>query len=166
MHSLPLWRFKLEEVKQEEKAALENELKIVSDWNAGLANVVLENDATVELNDVNQEAAPQLGKDIAQSDRQLLFLIQKYKRAERICQEAGIKLSDLRERYAFLVYKLKKFIEIEGLYRETSPVNLKDSGIQITRDHLIESGFEVGDRFKVNFKDGMIVLSKLQGSES
>jgi hypothetical protein len=168
---------------------MENDLEKLRNWNEGLANVVPEEGATDELgegtsieetssggskrynsdspnpNDKDQEDIPSLGKNLTQAERQLLFQIQKYKRAEKICKEAGIKLSDLRERYAFLVYKLKKYIEIEGLYQETSPVRLIDHGIQISRDHLIESGFEVGDRFKISFKDRLIVLSRLQGSE-
>ncbi len=179
----------MEKVNQKEQAAVESDLEALRNWNEGLAKVVPESDATGKLgesvgfegasnaqgrtynsdsrnpNDGNQETSPLFGEDFTQSDRQLLFLIQKYKRAERICQEAGIKLSNLRERYAFLVYKLKKYIEIEGLYRETSPVKLKDNGIQISMNHLIESGFEEGDRFKIDLKDGLIVLSKLKGSD-
>jgi hypothetical protein len=96
------------------------------------------------------------------SDKQLLFFIQKFKKADKICKEAGISLRTLQDKVGYLSYKLKRYIEVEDLYRETSPVKLTVEGIHISRSHLIETGFEVGDRFKVDFKDKYIVLSKLQ----
>ena len=96
------------------------------------------------------------------SDKQLLFFIQKYKRAEIICKEAGISLRTLQNKVGYLTYKLKRYIEVEGLYRETSPVKFTDKGVTISRSHLIETGFTVGDRFRLDFKDKYIVLTKLQ----
>lgn len=96
------------------------------------------------------------------SDKQLLFFIQKYKRAEIICKEAGISLRTLQYKVGYLAYKLKRFIEVEGLYRETSPVKFTDEGINISKGHLVETGFAVGDKFRVDFKDKYIVLSRLQ----
>jgi hypothetical protein len=96
------------------------------------------------------------------SDKQLLFFIQKYKRAEIICREAGISLHTLQFKVGYLTYKLKRYIEVEGLYRETSPVKFTDEGINISRSHLIETGFAAGDKFRLDFKDKYIVLTKLQ----
>ena len=96
------------------------------------------------------------------SDKQLLFFIQKYKQADKICKEAGISLRTLQEKVGYLTYKLKRYIEVEDLYRETSPVKFTDGGINISKSHLVETGFKVGDRFKLDFKDKYIVLSKLQ----
>lgn len=101
-------------------------------------------------------------QEILTSDKQLLFFIQKYKRAEIICREAGISLRTLQFKVGYLTYKLKRFIEVEGLYRETSPVKFTDEGINISRSHLIETGFAAGDKFRVDFKDKYIVLTKLQ----
>ena len=100
------------------------------------------------------------------SDKQLLFFIQKYKKAEKICKEAGIPLRTLQYKVGCLTYKLKRYIEVEGLYRETGPVKLTNEGINISRDHLIETGFTAGDRFRVDFKDKYIVLSRLQKPSS
>ena len=101
-------------------------------------------------------------QEILTSDKQLLFFIQKYKRAEIICKEAGISLRTLQNKVGYLTYKLKRYIEVDGLYRETSPVKFTDKGITISRSHLIETGFTVGDRFRLDFKDKYIVLTKLQ----
>ena len=103
-------------------------------------------------------------QEILTSDKQLLFFIQKYKRAEIICREAGISLHTLQFKVGYLTYKLKRYIEVEGLYRETSPVKFTDEGINISRSHLIETGFAAGDKFRVDFKDKYIVLTKLQKS--
>ena len=96
------------------------------------------------------------------SEKQLLFFIQKYKQADKICKEAGISLRTLQDKVGYLTYKLKRYIEVEDLYRETSPVKFTDEGIKISKSHLIETGFTVGDRFRLDFKDKYIVLSKLQ----
>ncbi len=96
------------------------------------------------------------------SEKQLLFFIQKFKQADKICKEADISLRTLQDKVGYLSYKLKRYIEVENLYRETSPVKFTDEGINISRSHLIETGFAVGDRFKLDFKDKYIVLSKLQ----
>jgi len=101
-------------------------------------------------------------QEILSSDKQLLFFIQKYKRAEKICQEAGISLRTLQYKVGYLTYKLRRYVEVEGLYRETSPVKFTDEGISISRSHLVETGFTVGDRFRLDFKDKYIVLSRLQ----
>ena len=101
-------------------------------------------------------------QEIFTSDKQLLFFIQKHKNAEKICQEAGISLRTLQHKVGYLTYKLKRYIEVENLYRETSPVKFTDEGIGISRSHLVETGFTVGDRFRVDFKDKYIVLTKLQ----
>ena len=101
-------------------------------------------------------------QEILTSDKQLLFFIQKFKRADVICREAGISLRTLQYKVGYLTYKLKRYIEVEGLYRETSPVKFADEGINISRSHLIETGFAPGDQFRLDFKDKYIVLTKLQ----
>lgn len=101
-------------------------------------------------------------QEILTSDKQLLFFIQKYKQAEIICREAGISLRTLQSKVGYLTYKLRRYIEVEGLYRETSPVKFTDDGIRISRSHLVETGFATGDRFRLDFKDKYIVLTKLQ----
>ena len=101
-------------------------------------------------------------QEILSSDKQLLFFIQKYKQAEKICQEAGISLRTLQYKVGYLTYKLRRYVEVEGLYRETSPVKFTDEGIRISRSHLVETGFTVGDRFRLDFKDKYIVLTRLQ----
>ena len=101
-------------------------------------------------------------QEILTSDKQLLFFIQKFKRADVICREAGISLRTLQYKVGYLTYKLGRYIEVEGLYRETSPVKFTDEGINISRSHLIETGFTPGDQFRLDFKDKYIVLTKLQ----
>lgn len=107
-----------------------------------------------------REGTPRLS-DLITSDKQLLFFIHKFRRADRICLEAGMSLQTLQRKVGQLSYKLKRYIEVEGLYRNTTPVKLTSEGIQITRDHLIETEFKTGDRFKVGFKDKYIILSKV-----
>ena len=101
-------------------------------------------------------------QEILTSDKQLLFFVQKFKRADVICREAGISLRTLQYKVGYLTYKLGRYIEVEGLYRETSPVKFTDEGINISRSHLIETGFAPGDQFRLDFKDKYIVLTKLQ----
>ncbi len=101
-------------------------------------------------------------QEILTSDKQLLFFIQKFKRADVICREAGISLRTLQYKVGYLTYKLGRYIEVEGLYRETSPVKFTEEGIKISRSHLIETGFATGDKFRLDFKDKYIVLTKLQ----
>jgi hypothetical protein len=125
---------------------------------------------TVKEVESRQTAVPREGKvsefhrkqESLTSEKQLLFFIQKFKEADKICKEAGISLRTLQDKVGYLSYKLKRYIEVENLYRETSPVKFTDEGIHISRSHLIETGFAVGDRFKLDFKDKFIVLSKLQ----
>jgi len=125
---------------------------------------------TVKEVEPRQTAVPREGKvselhrkqENLTSEKQLLFFIQKFKEADKICKEAGISLRTLQDKVGYLSYKLKRYIEVENLYRETSPVKFTDEGIHISRSHLIETGFAVGDRFKLDFKDKFIVLSKLQ----
>lgn len=177
----------MEKARQKKKAVAENDWETLRNWNEDLEKIIPGTEAVGESNpassdiqasDVqtnvynsnsgdatkeNKEVSGLPGKaDLTPSDRQLLFFVHKYKRAEKICREAGIRLRDLQDRYAYLTYKLKRYIEIEGLFRETSPVSLTDDGIQISRDHLIESGFETDDSFRVGFKDKHIVLTKLE----
>ncbi len=101
-------------------------------------------------------------QEMLTSDKQLLFFIQKFKRADIICREAGISLQNLQHKVGYLSYKLKRYIEVENLYRETSPVKLAEDGINISMGHLVETDLEVGDRFRVDFKDKYIVLTRLQ----
>ncbi len=100
-------------------------------------------------------------KSAIPSEKQLLFFILKYKDARKICAETGISLKTLQEKVAYLSYKLKRYIHVAGLYRDTSPVKLKADGILVTREHLLETPFREGDRFKVDFKDKYIILSRL-----
>ncbi len=99
--------------------------------------------------------------DLITSDKQLLFFIHKYRNADRICREAGINLQTLQKKVGQLSYKLKRYIDVEGLYRDTTPVKLTSEGIRITREHLIETDFKAGDRFKVGFKDKYILLTRI-----
>ncbi|MDZ7698389.1 MAG: hypothetical protein U5R49_16190 [Deltaproteobacteria bacterium] len=99
--------------------------------------------------------------DLITSDKQLLFFVHKYRKADRICREAGISLQTLQKKVGQLSYKLKRYIDVEGLYRDTTPVKLTSEGIRITRDHLLETDFKAGDRFKVGFKDKYILLTKI-----
>ncbi|MCF8118994.1 MAG: helix-turn-helix domain-containing protein [Deltaproteobacteria bacterium] len=99
--------------------------------------------------------------DLITSDKQLLFFIQKYGKADRICKEAGISLQTLQRKVGQLSYRLKRYINVEGLYRETRPVKLTSDGITISANHLVETDFTTGDRFKVGFKGRYIILSKI-----
>ena len=95
------------------------------------------------------------------SDKQLLFFILKYKNARKICAEAGISLKALQQKVAYLSYKLKRYIDVAGLYRDTSPVKLDEDGILISRGHLVETPYKDGERFKIDFKDKYIILTRL-----
>ena len=107
------------------------------------------------------EAPVNVSRRLITSDKQLLFFILKYKDARKICEEAGISLKILQQKVAYLSYKLKKYIDVVGLYRDTSPVELKGDGILVTRGHLVETPFHEGDRFRVDFKEKYIILTKL-----
>jgi len=94
------------------------------------------------------------------SDKQLLMLIQKYKEADKICEAAQMTLQTLQQKVAHLSYRIKRYIDVEGLYRDTGPVKMVREGILIPKGHLIDTGFKVGDLFTVNFKDHSIILAR------
>jgi hypothetical protein len=71
----------------------------------------------------------------------------------RVSQVAGISLKMLQQKVAYLSYKLKRYIDVAGLYRDTSPVKLEEDGILISRAHLVETPYKDGERFKIDFKD-------------
>ena len=100
-------------------------------------------------------------RGVIASEKQLLFFILKYKDAGKICAEAGISLKTLQEKVAYLSYKLKRYIHVAGLYRDTGPVKFKADGILVTREHLVETPFHEGDRFKVDLKDKYIILTRM-----
>ena len=100
----------------------------------------------------------------AVTDKQLFLIIKKYKQASIICDITGMTLQTLRNRVGHLSYKLKRYVDVEGLYRETSPVELKSDGIKISTGHLVESDFKSGDRFRVDFEDKYIILARLPKS--
>jgi len=93
------------------------------------------------------------------SDKQLLMLIQKYKDADKICEITRMPLQTLQRKVAHLSYLLKRYIDVEGLYRDTSPVKMTQEGILIPKGHLVDTGFKVGDLFTVGFKDNFIILA-------
>ena len=95
------------------------------------------------------------------SDKQLLLLIQKYKEADKICEMAHISLQTLQRKVGYLSHRLKRYIDVKGLYRETGPVTLTRDGIKISKGHLVETDFNTGDRFKIGFKDNYIILARL-----
>ncbi|MFO7601744.1 MAG: hypothetical protein R6X27_18340 [Candidatus Desulfacyla sp.] len=94
------------------------------------------------------------------SDKQLLMLIQKYKDADKICEIAQMTLQTLQGKVAHLSYLLKRYIDVEGLYRDTRPVKMTQEGILIPKGHLVDTGFKVGDLFNVGFKDNFIILAR------
>jgi len=96
----------------------------------------------------------------AVSDKDLLLLIRKYKAAERICEVSRIPLQTLQRRVAHLSYRLKRYIDVEGLYRDTGALTMTQEGILIPKGHLIDTGFRVGDRFNVVFKDDLVILAR------
>ncbi len=97
------------------------------------------------------------------SDKQLLMLINKYKEAEKICETAQIPLETLQRRVGYLSYRLKKYIDVEGLYRDTGPVKMTNDGILVPKGHLVQTGFKAGDQFNVGFKDDhYIILARVQ----
>jgi len=100
----------------------------------------------------------------AATHKQLFLLIKKYKQASIICDVTGMTLQALQNRVGHLSYKLKTYIDVEGLYRDTYPVKLKSNGIRITTGHLVETDFKLDDRFKIDFKDKYIILTRLPRS--
>jgi hypothetical protein len=100
------------------------------------------------------------------TDKQLFLLVKKYKQANIICDVTGMTLQTLRNRVGHLCYKLKKYIAVEGLYRDTDPVEFKSDGIRVTTAHLVETDFKLGDRFMVGFKDKYIILARLPKSSN
>jgi hypothetical protein len=97
-------------------------------------------------------------------DKDLVLLIKKYKQASIVCDVTGMTLQMLQNRVGHLSYKLKTYIDVEGLYRDTYPVKLKSNGIRITTGHLVETDFKLDDRFKIDFKDKYIILTHLPRS--
>ncbi len=93
------------------------------------------------------------------SDRQLLLLIQKYKEADRICEIAHMTLQTLQRKVGHLSYRLKRYIHVEGLYRDTGPVKLTTDGIKIPKGYFVETDFKTGDRFNIGFKNNYIILA-------
>jgi hypothetical protein len=94
------------------------------------------------------------------SDKQLLMLIQKYREAEKVCEVAQMTLQTLQRKVANLSYRLKRYIDVEGLYRDTGPVKMTPEGILIPKGHLIDTGVNVGDLFTVGFKDKLVILAR------
>jgi len=105
-----------------------------------------------------QTVDPERGPAAAVSDKQLLMLIQKYKAAEKICEITRMNLQTLQQRVAHLSYRIKRYIEVEGLYRDTGPIKMTLEGILIPKGHLVDTGFKAGDQFNVAFKDHHIIL--------
>lgn len=102
----------------------------------------------------------------AATHKQLFLLIKKYKQASIICDVTGMTLQTLRNRVGHLCYKLKRYIDVEGLYRDTDPVEFKSDGIKVPTGHLVETDFQLGDRFRVGFKDKYIILARLPKSSN
>jgi hypothetical protein len=94
------------------------------------------------------------------SDKQLLVLIHKHKEAVKICQLTRMTLQELQQRVARISYRIKRYIDVEGLYRDTGPVKMTQDGIHIPKGHLVDTAFSVGDLFKVGFKDDLIILAR------
>jgi hypothetical protein len=103
---------------------------------------------------------PQKSRGITVSDKQLLMLIQKYKEADKICELTQMSLQTLQRKVAYLSYRVKKYINVEGLYRDTGPVKMTQEGILIPKGHLVDTGFNVGDLFNIGFKDNFIILAR------
>lgn len=112
----------------------------------------------------NVSTEPPRKKNYTVTDKQLILLMQKYKEAGKICEVAGITLETLQKKVGHLCYKMKKYIDVEGLYRETSPITYTRDGIKITTGHLVETDFKLEDRFRVDFKDKYIILTRLPKS--
>jgi hypothetical protein len=106
-------------------------------------------------------AEPEKGRAAAVSDKQLLMLIEKYKDADKICEMTQMTLQTLQRKVAHFSYRLKRYIDVEGLYRDTGPVKMNQEGIPIPKGHLVGTGFKVGDLFNVGFKDNYIILGRL-----
>ncbi len=109
-------------------------------------------------------AEPPRKRDHTVKDKDLVLLIKKYKRASIVCDVTGMTLQTLQNRVGYLSYSLKTYIDVEGLYRDTYPVKLNSDGIKITTGHLVETDFKLDDRFKVDFKDKYIILTRLPRS--
>jgi len=102
----------------------------------------------------------------AVTDKELVLLIKKHKQASMVCDVTGMTLQTLRNRVGHLCYKLKTYIDVEGLYRDTDPVKFESDGIKITTGHLVETDFKLDDRFRVGFKDNYIILTRLPKSSN
>jgi len=100
------------------------------------------------------------------TDKQLFLHIKKYKQARIICDVTGMTLQTLQNRVGRLSYKLKRYIDVEGLYRDTDPVEFKSDGIRVSTGHFVETDFKLGDRFKVGFRDKYIILARLPKSSN
>ena len=107
---------------------------------------------------------PPRRRDHAVTHKQLFLLIKKYKHANIICDVTGMTIQTLRNRVGHLCYKLKRYIDVEGLYRDTDPVEFESNGIKVSTGHLVETDFKLGDRFRVGFKDKYIILARLPKS--
>ncbi|MBL7218341.1 MAG: hypothetical protein ISS62_11735 [Desulfobacteraceae bacterium] len=152
-----------------------NELKeLLSDGERSPENQAVRPEPVVELKAVEPKheppvveekvAEPPRKRDHTVRDKDLVLLIKKYKQASIVCDVTGMTLQMLRNRVGHLSYKLKTYIDVEGLYRDTYPVKLKSNGIRITTGHLGETDFKLDDRFKIDFKDKYIILTRLPRS--
>lgn len=107
-----------------------------------------------------QTVDPEKSRAAAVSDKQLLMLIQKYKAADKICEITRMTLQTLQRRVAHLSYRIKRYIDVEGLYRDTGPVKMTQEGILIPKGHLVDTGFKAGDQFSVAFRDHLVILAR------
>jgi hypothetical protein len=97
------------------------------------------------------------------TDLELLEIIEKYDDAERICEEAGIKKSTLKRRWADLMAIKGEYIPIKGLITPPDEVTTKATGVNVSMKVLLPIGYKPGDRFKISYdkKAETIILKHL-----
>ena len=88
------------------------------------------------------------------TDEELLECIDQKKTAQQICDENDILLLTLQQRVGKLQHRLKKFLDVPGLYpEETETIKFGKAGLRIAKTKLESLGYKEEDKFELQHDD-------------
>jgi hypothetical protein len=103
------------------------------------------------------------GKKIYVTDETLLGLINKGLSAEDIQKKTDLTLYTLKTRYSELQFNSDEMLKKPaGLFSSPNVTEFKKLGVNINRKKLMEFGFTLGDKFKIDNKAEVITLTKIK----
>lgn len=96
------------------------------------------------------------------SDDQLVELVQKTDDAKKLITKTGLTLNTLRKRLFEISVKKGELISADGLFQESDEVEVKKSGLTVSRRILEHQRFAIGQTFKMAFEGGKKITLTLQ----